>query len=227
MALAGADGIVLASDQCERIVSSNGQFSAKNMVRKIWVNESREIAWAYAGSEAAPVFSSRFYEKAKDLKDVSSESALLEVFDASAKATVEEYRQFAKGPWSCAVTLACGPTKKIFRHKLSLKAEEVLGGWCISGQEFNLAAFLPRRFYSPRMSVNELALLAAYSIRTAHVFDNAMVDGMDITIYRDSVGKFEFVNSAACLEQAEKLNATIRESILDGGGAIWQSINTG
>jgi hypothetical protein len=50
LALAGCDGIVIGSDQCERIVSSNGQFAAKNMVRKLTIDQTSRFAWACSGS---------------------------------------------------------------------------------------------------------------------------------------------------------------------------------
>ncbi len=209
LALKGMDGIVLASDQCERLSSVN-KSEVKNLVRKIWIDQTARFAWAYSGGEAGPIFSARFLQRLKDLGSDFSEAATLSAFEASAKATVTEYAPFAKGPWPCCITLACGPSKKIMRHKLSLFAEEMLGGWCVSGQEFNLAAFIPQRFYSKKMLVGELAGLAAYSIRAAHDLDSGVVDGLDIAIYRDSTQRFEFLDSDLYWDEAGKLDGEIR-----------------
>src|ERR1700730_6346510 len=57
LALAGCDGIVIGSDQCERMVSSNGQFAARNMVCKLTIDQTGRFAWACSGSEAAIIFS--------------------------------------------------------------------------------------------------------------------------------------------------------------------------
>jgi hypothetical protein len=144
-----------------------------------------------------------------------SERDVLKVFEASAKTAVEEYGPFAKGPWYCSITLACGPTKKIFRHKLGQIAEEMLRGWCVAGQEFNLAAFLPSRYYSPRKSADQLACLAAYSILVAHDLDSAFVDGLDIAIYHDSAKKFEMADSEKYRSKTERIDAEIRRVIRD------------
>ena len=88
------------------------------------------------------------------------------------------------------------------------RADERIGK-CISGMEFNLASFLPMRLTLANMAVKVLVYLAAYSIRAAHDFDSAFVDGLDITVYRDSTGKFEFLNSDTLWGEAQNFDSEI------------------
>lgn len=211
LVFSGRDGMVIASDQCERLISSNGQFGVKNMVRKIRIDQTCRFAWAYSGGEVAPLFSTRFSQALDELEAGFSEDDVIKALEASSRAVVKEYHPFSKGPWGCCVTLACGPTKKIFRHKLSLTVEEMLGGFCAAGQEFNLASFLPQRLYSPNLSIDQLGRLAAYAIDAAHDLDSAMIDGLDLAVYRDSIGKFEFADNAFYRDKTGKLDAEIRD----------------
>jgi hypothetical protein len=98
LALTGSDGIVLASDQCERLVSSSEQSGINNLVRKIWIGQTNRFAWAYSGGETAPLFSARFLQGLKDLGGGFAEDEVLKVLEASVKATITEYQPFAKGP---------------------------------------------------------------------------------------------------------------------------------
>ncbi len=197
LALAGRDGIVLASDRCERHVS-NTDHAAKNMVGKIFIDHTSKYAWACSGSEAAPFFADYVLKGIKALGETFSEDDALRAFEESSLAFVEEYAQkHARGPWGCSLLFICGPTKRIFKRKHIPPRQEVYEGRCVAGAESNLAAFLPSRFYSSTMSVDELAWLAAYSVRAAHDLDNGMIDGLDIAVYRDSTRKFQFANSAS------------------------------
>jgi hypothetical protein len=213
LALKGSDGMVLASDQCEWIVSASDQCVTKNLVRKLRIDETGRYAWVYSGSEAGPVFSSHFLAALKNLGASFSEADALGAFKASARAANETYQPFAKGKWPYDATLICGRSKRIMRVKVSLAVDEMLGGCCVSGQEFNLSAFLPSRFYSPRMSVDELTCLASYSIRAAHDCTNSVVDGLDIAVYRDTSGTFEMLDSDYWWNEAPKLDEAIREAI--------------
>jgi hypothetical protein len=91
--------------------------------------------------------------------------------------------------------------------------QEIMGGKCISGNYYNLAAFLPTRFHSVGESVDSLARLAVYSIRTAHEIDPQHVDGLDIAIFRDSLGRFDFGDVDAYWNYAEKIDEEVRDCL--------------
>ena len=57
--------------------------------------------------------------------------------------------------------------------------------------------------------VRELAHLAAYSIRAAHDLDSAFVDGLDIAVYQEATGKFNFLKSEMLWVAAQDFDAAI------------------
>jgi hypothetical protein len=214
--MCGKDGVVLASDQSERRVNHDDSVATQNLVTKIRIDDTRKFAWAYAGGMVAPIFSNHFGQAMKSqTHQLSYRDAVNKLAD-SVMPAYEEWHPNAAGPsgYTC-VTLACGAAKKIFRNMFSRmgEAEEMQGGWCVAGSEFNVASFLPRRLHSPELSVEQLVCLAAYSIRAAHDFDSAFVNGLDIAVYRDSVGRFEFVDSIFYWNEIEKFDAGLRQAI--------------
>jgi 20S proteasome alpha/beta subunit len=216
LALAGHDGIVLASDKCERHASSDGHYGTKNSLRKIWIDRTGQYGWACSGSEAAPSFADHILRGIDALAESFSEGEALTAFEESSGAFVEDYRQRARGPWGCSILFACGPTRRIFRRQISPPRQEMSGGFCVAGAEFNLAAFLPSRFYAPDWSVDELTHLAAYSVRAAHDLDTGIVDGLDIAVYRDATAKFEFLDCARLWNEAQFFDAKILEVLRSG-----------
>jgi len=190
LAMIGRDGMILASDRCENLGSATDKSFTKNMIRKLSID--RGLAWTYSGGDVAPIFSSRFGDEIEKIGDRSLQ-AVMDAIANSSDRTQREYQPTAKGPWSACLTVVRGESKTILRNKLSLRTEEMLGGWCVSGQEFNLATYMPRRFYSKDMSVSELIYIAAYSVRAAHDLDNAVVDGLDIAVYTDAEAIFRIL----------------------------------
>ncbi len=92
-----------------------------------------------------------------------------------------------------------------------MAAQEIFDGKCISGNYYNLAAFLPSRFHATVESVDTLARLAAYSIRVAQEIDPQYVDGLDVAVYRDSEGRFEFENADNYWNLCEEIEREMRE----------------
>ncbi len=209
LALSGSDGAVIASDRSERTVSSNGQFAARNMVRKICIDQTGRFAWACSGSEAALIFSRNVKDRITALGNNFTEEEAVNALESASRTVVPEYQPLSQGPWPCKVLFVCGPSKRIFLHPLTRADERI--SKCISGMEFNLAAFLPSRLNLSNAPVQELAYLAAYSIRAAHDLDSAFVDGLDIAVYRDATGTFEFVNSDIMWDATESFDTAIRE----------------
>jgi hypothetical protein len=211
LALSGCDGIVIASDQCERIVSTNGQFSATNMVRKIMIDPTGRFAWACSGSEAALLFSRNVGDAISALgKDFTEDDALNALENAS-RSLVLEYQPLSQGPWPCKVLFVCGPSKRIFSHPMT-RADERKAK-CISGMEFNLASFLPKRFDLSKRPIKELAYLAAYSIHAAHDLDSAFVDGLDVAVYQDETKKFCFLDSDTLWNEAPNFDKAIMDTL--------------
>jgi hypothetical protein len=211
LALAGSDGIVIASDQCERVISSNQQFAAKNMVRKIIIDKTKRYAWACSGSEAALIFARNVQDAIGGLGTDFSEEEALNALEKASRLVVPEYQPLSHGPWPCKILFVCGPTRRIFSHPMTRADERI--GKCVSGMEFNLASFLPLRLDLSSMPARALIYLAAYSIRAAHDLDSAFVDGLDIAVYSDSTAKFEFVDSSRYWNEVGNLDARIQQAI--------------
>lgn len=214
LTLRGRDGMVLASDQCEHSVSDDGHTHISNRLRKVFV--SGRFAWAYYGGELGPIFSDHLGRRLAEVGNISDEDARSILYDLG-EPTVKEYMGNASHHAGRSIVIfACGDTRKVFRVTISSPSiiEEVGDGPCITGNYYNLATFLPKRFYSPKYSVDGLACLAAYSINSAHVFEPTYVDGLDVAIYRDtSDGKWEFMDSEKLLEKASTLDSSIRAAI--------------
>jgi hypothetical protein len=128
------------------------------------------------------------------LREINSneERAVVKALDESVVPATEEWAATTapNGPKG-TIVLACGPSKNILRSDMARTGASLCYSPVISGHDFNLAAFIPQYIYSSDMTVDQLADLAAYSIFSAHDLDSKMVNGCDVFIYRDSVGKFE------------------------------------
>ena len=177
------------------------------MVRKLSIDQTSRYAWACSGSEAALIFSRNVKDAIGALGDNFSEELALSALEKASQSLVTEYQPLSQGPWPCKVLFVCGPSKRIFSHPLT-RADERKGK-CISGMEFNLAAFLPKRLDLSDRPVKELAYLAAYSIRAAHDLDSAFVDGLDIAVYQDTAGKFQFLETVSLWNEAPNFDAEI------------------
>jgi hypothetical protein len=62
------------------------------------------------------------------------------------------------------------------------------------------------------MPVAELAVLASYTVLMAAELDPLLIGGLDLAIYRDSSGIFEFADSGSYRVKAEKLDEEIRNA---------------
>lgn len=211
IAMRGRDGVVLASDQSERLVNRDETVATQNLVKKIRVDTSKQFAWCYAGISLAPVFSNHFASAIDSQTTSLSDQDATRILEGSVSPAYQEWQPTAAGGGYVCILLVSGRSRKIFRNKCSFATEEMEGGWCVAGNEFNVASFLPRRLYCPEMSVQELACLAAYSIHAAHDFDSAFVNGLDIAIYRDTEGYFEFVDSTFYWNEIERWDAGVRK----------------
>jgi hypothetical protein len=224
LTMRGCDGMVVASDEIERLISEDGKFGITNKVNKIETDESRQFCWAYSGQLIAPIFS-RHFKKAMNASPILDYHDAVAKLDGAVFTATDEWRETTSpaGPQG-AIVLACGASKKIFRSIMSRSGSEELRGMCISGQNVNLAAFLPQRLSDQKLlakiSVDELVYLAAFSIRSAHDLDSAMIDGLDIAVYLDSVGKFEFVDGEFYWKAVEKMDDNILQALTDASPAI-------
>jgi len=212
LTLPGNDGMVVASDQCENMKPEQGEVRVKNLVRKVFF--SGRFAWAYFGGALGPIFAEYVSRNLVD-DGIILEGDARTIFENCGNLTLAEYTKTMTGPaGKSEVILACGATKRIFRATISspMTTVEIAAADhpCITGNYLNLAAFLPTRFYSRTMSVDKLTSLAAYSIYAANALEPMYVDGLDVAIYRDSVGKFEFLDSETCWRNAANTDERIR-----------------
>ena len=226
LTLRGRDGMVLASDQCENTKPQYGDVRVKNLLRKVFF--SGGFAWAYSGGALGPIFAEYVNRNLVDDNGIISDDDARNIFENCGKLTYAEYMSTMTGPAGESVAvLACGKSKRIFRATISspMTAIEVVSGPgspCITGNRYNLAAFVATRFYSPEMSVEELCSLAAYSIRAASDLEPNYVDGLDVAVYRDSVGKFEFVDSDTYWRNTANTDKELRNSF----HAVSSSLNS-
>jgi hypothetical protein len=209
------DGMVIASDQAERHVSDDLRYGVTNLVEKIRIDPSGQFAWAYSGGLVAPMFSAELFKNMSALHATGNPITRTDVENAITACFAPVWATWqpqAKGPTQCVLVVAYGKTKEILRWNLNRPTEvERVESPCFSGQEFNLSAFLPKHLYAPQMTVSEFAYLAAYSIRSGHDLDSAMIDSLDIAVYRDAIGRFEFLDSAFYWQQALAFNAQLKE----------------
>ncbi len=192
--------MVMASDQCEcdGAALGPGGLTVKNLLRKIAI--SGEFAWAFSDGKLGPFFPP-FLQRALDSAGtVTCERAVQILEGCGSPALAEWTKHVADGPaGKSRIVLACGKSRRIFRADISpnMKALEIMEGKCVSGNYYNLAAFIPTRFHGTGASVDFLAQLAAYSIQVAHEIDTQRVDGLDVAVFRDSLGRFEFEDAVA------------------------------
>jgi hypothetical protein len=207
------DGMVLASDQAERHVSDDGKYGTTNLVPKIQIDPSGQFAWAYSGGLVAPMFSAELLKNMNALHSAGNPVARADIEKAMTSCFAPVWAKWlpqAKGPSPCTLVMACGKTKEILRWNLNWPdAVQLVGSPCFSGQEFNLSAFLPKYLYSEKMTVSEFAYLAAHSIRAGHDLDSALIDGLDIAVYHDEMGRFEYLDSTYYWHEAIVFNSKL------------------
>jgi hypothetical protein len=209
--LRGCDGIVIASDKREL------QSGIPIRVRKIRIDKTGGFAWCFSGPIMVATFSRhavRAFEKVGPLSD--REAADLLASCAEPALADSRANEMPGGSGDAMIVLACGASKRIFRAILRpiTEVEPIDGDYIVAGQKANLASFFPVHFFSPEMTVDKLASLAAYSIRMASSCDPLYVDGLDIAVYRDSVGRFEFTDGEYYWNEAEKLDRTIENTLM-------------
>jgi 20S proteasome alpha/beta subunit len=207
--LCGHDGVVLASDRREMRSpgpGDEGDGPAANMVQKIRIDPTGQFAWAFSGGETS-IVAAGLLERECEASDLTSENV-----ERKLKNCGDRSWSAARGPnTGSEVILVDGRTQQIFRARLSpmTTIDRVLEGRCIAGQSFSKASLFPQRYYSPKMSVDQLAVLAGYTVITAHKMDTVAVDGLDLVIYRNSVGRFEFANPDLYRETAVEIDQEI------------------
>jgi hypothetical protein len=213
LAMCGRDGIVVASDLCERLVSASGDYGVPQLVNKIRVNNTGQFAWMHSGGQISAIQARLFAHALSEVNEEISEDEALRKLQNCAMPAIEQWRTtVAKGAEGYnRIILACGKSRRIYRETCSGVEEpmEVLGGFCVSGQEFNAAVFLPRRLYNCKLNVDVLIRLAAYSVRCAHDIHSGDVDGLQIAVYRDSSKRFEMEATDALWKYADILDRHI------------------
>lgn len=206
----GSDGMVLASDKRELLLPQTpeeGEGAVTNMLNKIRIDSTGRFAWAFAGAKPSLLASSYLERELENgIADRDVERVLRDCGDRG-------WEHGAAGPSNSSVVLADGKSKSIFRATLAHKATMVIkidDGRCFTGQNYAKASFFPLRFYSSEMSVEQLARLAAYAVLMAGEMDPLCVSGLDMAVYSDSTGRFEFADRTMCAQEVLNLDAAIR-----------------
>jgi hypothetical protein len=210
VAMRGSDGVVIASDRQE--LHEGG---STDEIRKIQIDRSGQFAWAFAGKQFSSLVASsirRDFEAGtlhssddigKAIRTIATELLPDKAFDETPRSTIL---------W------VDGPAKTVCRAELLPKDLTIFtpieNDRCIAGLITSMASLLPEHFYSSDMSVDRLAVLAAYTIWLAHKVDPLCVKGLDIAIYRASAPnpEFEFLDGAEYLQRAATIHEAIRSA---------------
>ena len=208
--MCGHDGTVMASDQREYLAPKSpdqGEGAVTNRITKMKLDPTRRFTWAFAGgrpSYLAAGYLEREFENG--VSEFDLERTLRTCSDLG-------WKDGADGPSDSTIVFADGKTKKILRANLAHRSQvyTIADGICFTGQSYSKASFFPMRFYSPNMSITHLARLAAFAVVMAGEMDSLCVAGLDIAIYRDSVGHFDFADSRDYYQQAMMLDGDIRK----------------
>jgi 20S proteasome alpha/beta subunit len=212
--LCGRDGVVVASDRCqvwhERLLRP--QEWSKNKVKKLFVDAKGKIAWTFSGgyfSDVTAHYLRDFLDEQSDYDERAVENAIktcgnraCDAFSTTARANVTDI-----------LVLVFAESRRIVRAHIARAGTmiETLENQCVSGATDSFVNFFPNRFCgNGDMSVDQLAPLAAYCVRAAHEQDTKYIDGLDIAVYRDSKGRFEFEDRGVFWEEASKLDADLK-----------------
>lgn len=192
--LCARDGCVLASDQREYMTpdlnaGETGEGAKVNLVRKIRIDPTGRYAWAFSGGPSSIAASGLLERKlATTDQDREIEQLLRESGD-------QAWANTATGPDTTSkIILANGRTNTLIRANISpmTTLDYLQGGSCVAGQTFSKASIYPQLFHSVEMSVDAVALMAVYAVWLANKLDPLLVAGLDVAVYRQQSGRFEF-----------------------------------
>jgi hypothetical protein len=207
VAFRGCDGMVLASDRCEFL-----EGGSKRDIRKVQIDPSGKFAWAYAGRQFSSLVASSLREGFATEALASSADIEKSIRELSTKVLPDI--AFDEKPRSTILWMD-GPEKQAYRAELLPKNLSIFneGPMWTAGNVSLIASLIPERFFDESMGVDQLAILAAYTIWMAHKIDPMLVDGLDIAVYRDSDPQFRFLDSANYWQKAESMNKSIKDTL--------------
>ena len=215
--LKGIDGMVMARDRLE-VEDSGGEFPypTKSHLTKISVSNDGRFAWSFYGDHMASCVAAKLNE---ELIPESTGSVWLR--DASIRAEIKGMEDWATNGGSGTrlphgFVLADRQTNGIYKSVLDKRGLSIRDdNYLFTGQDRNAAALIVERFYDPSMTVDELVILAAYSVHVAHYVSPNFVNGLDIAACRDGSG-FRMLSrseSDSCLENAMNLETELRNCV--------------
>lgn len=216
VAFRGSDGMVIASDRKEYRGAGDGDEGSgptTNLMKKLRIDSTGRFAWAYAGGEMSPIAAQLIRRELESGANTSNEAIENMLRISGTRSWVE-----APGPnRDSTILFVDGATKQIWRAKLlrdgMTTVDALESDHCVAGQTYNLASFWPQAGYSKDLPVDRLVPLAAYMLFIAHQMDPLLVEGADIAIFRDAVGRFEFVPSDEITAEASRLASGVRQVI--------------
>ncbi|MGA2737223.1 MAG: hypothetical protein ABSG65_07190 [Bryobacteraceae bacterium] len=210
LTLIGCDGVVMASDRSESYATQHSAVDIKSLVTKI--NVAGPFAWMYSGADLGS-FCSKALKPIIENRVPNSDEEAVAALAESERAGYELWRQAQGWNGPSWIIMTCAQTKTIWRSRVvqGNNIEQIHAGVHVSGLAPNLASFFPQSVYQASMNVEQLAVLAAFTIECGRDLDSAHIDGLDIAVYRDEAAKFEFVNVAPYLERAHSIDAAMRD----------------
>ena len=210
--LCGSDGVVVASDRCEAWQEETGGIS-RNRVNKLLLDKRSQIAWTFSGGHFSGI-TARYLRDALEQSPTNDEAAILEMLKESGNKAFRNFASPPKARVTDIVVLVFGNSQRIVRaHPSTETLLEDLEDKCVSGETDSLVNYFPEHFYSRNMCVRELASLAGYAVRMAHELDPKYVYGLDLAIYQNSTGSFQFADRDTCWHGAAKLDDALRNFI--------------
>jgi hypothetical protein len=222
LTLRARDGIVLASDQREFTLAQDLETGIENNFPKITMSGC--FAWAHWGGPKGPTCSAIIASAIRDLVSTDDEQMrrfLTRCIEQTLK-SCEENGTGAGNKQSSHVVFACGNTKRVY--KITIQNPPLIEEFgpskpCITGLSANQASFIVNHLYSEEMSVDQLSVLAAYSILEAGALEPKYVGGLDVAVYRDvteGIGKWELLPLQKMKEAASALDDRIRAVFRSG-----------
>lgn len=208
VAFRGIDGMVIASDTREYLEGGGNR-----TISKIQIDPSAQFAWAYAGQQFSSLVASSLREGFASGTLTSGEDVSRSIRELSTSVLPDI--AFDQKPRSTILWLD-GRARKIYRSELLPKNLSIPteGRMWTAGFMSLIASLIPEHFVDESMTVDQLAVIAAYTIWLANKMEPSLIDGLELAIYRDSKGKFEFLDSGEYTRKAEFMDNRIKSSLL-------------
>jgi len=185
-------------------------------VKKLFVDNTGKVAWTFSGGWFSDV-TAHYLRDCLDENPARDELSIESAIKKSGNRATEAFHTLLRPYSTDILVLVFGSSRQMLRAQISREGTVVTQletKQCVSGATDSLVNFFPNHFCSAGdMSVDQLAPIAAYCVRMAHEEDSKYVDGLDIAIFRDLTGRFEFADRDLYWDEAGKLDDALRQFV--------------